>query len=95
MDSEGRIVRRLLATGDPETLRTGLLSLGWPASVASEQAMSLRLGLDPAGIQTQIERLGEAYPVKSPGPYETLTGVRYGRRPSPRQTYRKGQADGQ
>lgn len=94
MDREGQIVRQLIATGDPDVLRSGLMSLGWPASVANEQAMSLRLGLDPAGIEKQVAVLRERYPRESPGPYETITGVRYGRRPSPRQAYRKGASRG-
>lgn len=89
MDREGDLVRRLLATGDPEILRTGLLSMGWPENMASEQAASLRLGLDPSGIEQQITGMALQYPRESPGQYETLLGVKYGRKPSPRQSYRK------
>lgn len=89
MDRDGELVRRLLATGNPETLRTGLLSMGWPESMATEQASSMRLGLDPAGIEQQIARMASQYPRESPGPYETLLGVKYGRKPSPREEYRK------
>ena len=91
MDGEGELIRKLirLADGNPDALRHGLKGLGWPDAMANEQAQSMRLGLDPAGIEKQILRMSEQYPRTSPGSYETLLGVKYGRRPSPRQEYRE------
>jgi len=89
MDSEGNLIRQLIRHGDPDVLRSGLRSMGWPDSVAFEQAQAMRLGLDPAGIEESIFRLSAQYPRASPGPYHTLLGVEYGRRPSPRAEYRK------
>lgn len=93
-DSTGEhaIVRKLVSHGDPEALRTGLLSLGWPAEVAHEQASSMRLGLEPAGIERQIMDLSKKYPTQSPGPYETILGNTYGKQPSPRQVYRQSKS---
>lgn len=85
---EHAIVRTLVENGDPDTLQTGLLSLGWPSQVAVEQANSMRLGLEPAGIERQIMDLARQYRRESPGPYETILGNKYGRKPSLRQTYR-------
>lgn len=91
MDPEGDLIRKLmqLADGNPEALRHGLKGLGWPDAMAFEQAQSMRLGLDPAGIESQILRMSKQYPRTSPGPYETLFGVQYGSKPSPRKEYRK------
>lgn len=83
------MIRMLIQQGDPEVLRTGLIGMGWPRGVAYEQASGLRLGLDPTGIETQIKALAKQYPRSSPGPYETMLGVPYGRKPSPRQVYRE------
>jgi len=94
MDKEGELVRRLIASGDPNVLRTGLLSMGWPEPMAAEQANSMRLGLDHGGIERQITDMAAQYPRESPGPYETLFGVRTGiKQPSPRQKYRKHYED--
>ena len=94
MDREGDLVRRLIANGDPDVLRTGLMSMGWPEPMAAEQANSLRLGLDPAGVERQINNMAAQYPRESPGPYETLFGVTTKiKRPSPRQNYRKQYED--
>ena len=93
MDREGDLVRRLIASGDPDVLRTGLLSMGWPEAMASEQAASLRLGLDPSGIERQIAGMASQYSRESPGPYETLFENPRNKRPSPRQQYRKQYED--
>lgn len=86
---EAEMIRMLLQHGDPEVLRTGLLGMGWPNAVANEQAQAMRLGLSPQGIESGMQRLSEQYSRQSPGPYETLLGREYGRKPSPRQVYRE------
>jgi hypothetical protein len=88
MDKEGELVRMLIQSGDPETLRRGLLGMGWPAAVADEQAASMRFGLNAGGIESQIMRMAKEFPRESPGQYETLLGVKFGRKPSPRQQLR-------
>ena len=93
MDREGDLIRRLIANGDPDVLRTGLMSMGWPETMAAEQANSLRLGLDPSGVERQINNMAAQYPRKSPGAYETLFENPRMRRPSPRQEYRKQYED--
>jgi hypothetical protein len=90
---EAEMIRMLIKHGDPDVLRTGLLGMGWPNAVANEQAQSMRLGLDHSGIESAMQRLSDQYSRQSPGPYETLLGVEYGRKPSPRQMYRE-QMDG-
>lgn len=86
---EGDLIRMLIKHGDPEVLRTGLLARGWPNAVANEQAQSMRLGLDPSGIEAQMARMAEQYPSASPGRYQTLLGADAGPRPSPRKVYRE------
>lgn len=98
MDREGELVRMLIQSGDPEILRSGLRGMGWPDAVAAEQAASMRLGLDQSGIESQIMRMSAEFPRESPGQYETMLGVKYGRKPSPRQQLRQlyeGQYDRQ